>query len=147
MKELEDQKFLRRYARQDYNKNRIEQFNKLLDEAIQTFGVCFFTVVTCLYLYSKPLVLQLGLQISVHRLHTETFQRQTAFQLELDDVSRERHDEVLDVSRMSESEREVRAVNGIFIFKIPHSTYDCSSSLRKYLRRVVRNSSCPLFGL
>ena len=31
------------------------------------------------------------------------------FQLELDDISRERHDEVLDVSRMSELEREVRA--------------------------------------
>jgi hypothetical protein len=52
---------------------------------------------------------QVYLQISVHRLHTETFQRLTAFQLELDDVSRERHEEVIDVSRMSESEREVRA--------------------------------------
>ena len=145
MKELEDQKFLRRFARQDCNKNRIEQFNKLLDEAIQVFGVSLFGVVTCLYLYSKQLVLQLGLQISVHRLHTETFQRQTAFQLELDDVSRERHDEVLDVSRMSESEREVRAVNDIFRSKAPHSMYDCSSSLQKYLRRVVRN--CLLFGL
>jgi len=82
MKELEDQKFLRRFARQDYNKNRIEQFNKLLDEAIQTFG--------------------LNLQIGVLQ-HQTAFQR---FQLELDDVSRERHDEVLDMSRMSESERE-----------------------------------------
>ena len=46
----------------------------------------------------------MSLQISVHR-------RLTVFQLELDDITRERHDEVLDVSRMSELEREVRAIN------------------------------------
>jgi len=89
----------------------------------------------------KAIIFQLNLQISVLQ-HQTAFQR---FQLELDDVSRERHDEVLDMSRMSESEREVRAVNGIFRSKVPHSMYDCSSSLRKYLRRVVRN--CLLFGL
>jgi len=33
------------------------------------------------------------------------------FQLELDDVSREWHDEVLDVSRTSELEQEVRAID------------------------------------
>jgi hypothetical protein len=52
----------------------------------------------------KAIIFQLNLQISVLQ-HQTAFQR---FQLELDDVSRERHDEVLDMSRMSESEREVR---------------------------------------
>ena len=55
MKQLEDQKFLRRFARQDYNKNRIEQLNKSLDDAVQALGVSFFVVVTCLYLYLKLL--------------------------------------------------------------------------------------------
>jgi len=48
-----------------------------------------------------------NLQMSVHRLHTETSQVMKNTFLELDDVSRERHDEVLDMSRMSEKEREL----------------------------------------
>jgi hypothetical protein len=51
-------------------------------------------------------IMQVSLQISVHR-------RLTQFQLELDHVSRSRHGEVLDVSRMSGLEREVRAVFNI----------------------------------
>jgi hypothetical protein len=46
--------------------------------------------------------------MDVRRLHTETSQVVKHALLELDDVSRDRHDEVLDVSRMSEKEREVR---------------------------------------
>ena len=39
MKHLEDQKFVRRYSRQDDNKSRITDYNKRLDEAIVHFGV------------------------------------------------------------------------------------------------------------
>jgi hypothetical protein len=46
MKQLEDQTFLRRFARQDYNKNHIEQLNKSLDDAVQALGVGFLVVVT-----------------------------------------------------------------------------------------------------
>ena len=81
---------------------------------------------------------QVYLQISVHCLHRETFQRLTVFQLELDDVSRERHEEVIDVSRMSESGREVRAAM-FFRSKSGYSRWNCGSSLRKYLRRVVKH--------
>jgi len=87
VKDLEDQNFLTRYAHQDDNKGRIESSTKLLDEAIELF--------------------EMNLQMSVHRLHTETSQVMKNTFLELDDLSRERHDEVLDLSRMSEKEREL----------------------------------------
>jgi hypothetical protein len=87
VKDLEDQNFLTRYAHQDDNKGRIESSTKLLDEAIELF--------------------EMNLQMSVHRLHTETSQVMKNSFLELDDISRERHDEVLDLSRMSEKEREL----------------------------------------
>jgi len=87
MKDFEDQKFFRRYARQDDNKGRIAQLNKLLDESIVLFGV--------------------NLQLSVHRLHVESSHCIKSTFVELDDVSRERHGEVLDISRMSEKEREL----------------------------------------
>jgi hypothetical protein len=87
MQNLENQKFVRRYARQDDNKSHIERHTKLLDQGIWSFEV--------------------NLQMSVRRLHTETSQVMQNTFLELDDVSRERHDEVLDVSRMSEKEREL----------------------------------------
>jgi hypothetical protein len=86
MRDLETQNFVRRYARQDDNKGRIERFTKLLDEGILLFGV--------------------NLQISVYRLHTETSQVVKNTLLEWDGVSRERHNEVLDVAQMSEKERE-----------------------------------------
>jgi hypothetical protein len=41
MKDLEKQNFIRRYARQDENRSRVEEQTRLLDEAIQRFGVSF----------------------------------------------------------------------------------------------------------
>jgi len=78
MKDLEKQNLIRRYARQDENRSRVEEQTRLLDEAIQRFGW--------------------KLEISVFRL-----------QMELDGASRERHDEILVHSRMSDRERELLA--------------------------------------
>jgi len=76
------------------------------------FGVSFFGVITYLHFYLKGSVFQVCLQMNDHHLRTEMFQRLTAFQLELDDVSRERH-EVIDVARMSEPHWEVPAADFI----------------------------------
>jgi len=89
MKQLENQKFVAQYSRQDDNKSRISDYTRRLDEAIIHFGV--------------------NLQISVLRLHAETSSIMKSTFLELDVVSRARHGEVLDVSRMSVKERELLA--------------------------------------
>jgi hypothetical protein len=75
LKQLEDQGPIQRYARQDDNRNRIEQFNKPLDEAILVFSVSFLVIprADVLIQESKLLLLQVGLQIG----------RLTVFQLEL----------------------------------------------------------------
>jgi len=87
MKELKNKHPIRRLALQDDTKSRIEEQTQLLDEAIQRFDM--------------------NLQISVLRLHTETSLCMKGSFLELDDVCRERHDEVLVQSRMSAKEREL----------------------------------------
>jgi hypothetical protein len=63
----------------------------------------------------KTLVCQVNLQISVFRLQKEASQSAMGIKgalLELDGVARERHDEVLDSSRISDKEREVRTIFG-----------------------------------
>ena len=57
------------------------------------------------YFYILISIVQVNLQMSVLRLQIET---KLTF-LELDNVSRGRHGEVLEVSQMSEKERQVRA--------------------------------------
>jgi hypothetical protein len=67
------------------------------------------------WLTPKTLVCQTNLQISVFRLQMETSQSAMGIKgalLELDGVARERHDEVLFVSGISDKEREVRTIFG-----------------------------------
>ena len=45
MKQLEAQGFIKRYACQDDNKDRIAQFDKALDKALLEFSVSFLDVV------------------------------------------------------------------------------------------------------
>jgi DNA-binding MarR family transcriptional regulator len=112
MKELEKQNFIRRYAQQDESKSRIEEQRKLLDEAEKRFDVSFADVLDAYWLTPR-LVCQTNLQISVFRLQMETSQSTMRIKgalLELDSVARERHDEVLFLSGMSDKEREVRTI-------------------------------------
>ncbi|KAJ6582400.1 hypothetical protein B0H19DRAFT_1229370 [Mycena capillaripes] len=74
-----------RFARQDRNKSQVEEYGRLLDEALRDFSI--------------------NLELSMHRLHLESAaadQKRHAAMLAAD---RKRHAAVLDVSRMSESER------------------------------------------
>jgi len=106
------------YIRQEANKNRIEQSNKLLDDAVRLFEV--------------------NLQMSI-----------LLSQIELDDVSRGRHSEILDVSRMTEKEREQlltklfdharfgsRALF-FFFFLFSNATHEASSSDRRSTRHSI----------
>jgi hypothetical protein len=100
MKRLEDQGRFRRFARQDNNKITIEDLTKSLEDAMETFDVSFLGLILVLKLLRAS---QTNLQLSVYRLQMEA---RSVF-VELDQVSRERHGEVLDVSRTSGKEREV----------------------------------------
>ncbi|KAJ7229678.1 hypothetical protein B0H12DRAFT_223279 [Mycena haematopus] len=73
-KELQKENFFERLARQDRNKSKVDEHEKLLDEAMKHFSMT--------------------LEISILR-----------FQLESVAADQERHVAVLDVSKMSESER------------------------------------------
>jgi len=122
LNQLQGQGFIERYARQDDNKDRIGQFNKVLDEALLEFSVSFVGV-QLLYLYIKLLSPQMNLQLSVLR-------RLMEFQL----ASGERLDEVLDASRTSESERGVRVVDVSRFEFLNINVSHCSSFWQKYLR-------------
>jgi hypothetical protein len=65
MKQLQGQGLIKRYARQDDNKDRVEQFNKVLDEALQEFSVSFLDVelVICSYTLLKIIVISDNLAI------------------------------------------------------------------------------------
>ncbi|KAJ7923357.1 hypothetical protein B0H13DRAFT_1980437 [Mycena leptocephala] len=71
---LKKENIWERFARQDRNKSQVEEYGRLLDEAMLHFSM--------------------NLELSLHRLH-----------LELAAAEQKRHADVLDVSRMSESER------------------------------------------
>ena len=102
MKELENQGLFRRYAHQDENKAHIDEEAKLLDEAMQRFDVSFQVT----FVVDSPhirVTAQINMQISV--LHEQLCMKSAL--VELDGVSRERHDEILVVSQMTGKEREV----------------------------------------
>jgi hypothetical protein len=99
MRRLEDQGFITRYARQDDNKRRIEEFTKSLEEAIEAFSVSRLASLPTNAILKRCSYHQLNLQMSVHRQFI-------TFQVDMD----ERHGEVLEISRMSETEREVRVI-------------------------------------
>lgn len=96
---------LEKYARQDHNKGKIDALNRRLDEAIEGFSVRDLSVCAVLTrTRCNGFDLQMSLQLSAHRLHYESALRLISLEV----TSRHRHGEILDVSRMSESEREVR---------------------------------------
>jgi len=65
MKQLQGQGLIKQYARQDDNKDRVEQFNKVLDEALQEFSVSFLDVELgiCSYTLLKIIVISDNLAI------------------------------------------------------------------------------------
>ncbi|KAJ7127073.1 hypothetical protein C8R44DRAFT_979770 [Mycena epipterygia] len=73
-KGLKKENLWERFARQDENKSKVEEYGRLLDEAILLFSF--------------------NLDLGIHRLHLESAA-----------ADQKRHAAVLDVSRMSESER------------------------------------------
>ena len=40
MKQIEEMKFVKRFVRQDKHKDKIEQYDKLLSDAMEHFNVC-----------------------------------------------------------------------------------------------------------
>jgi biotin-(acetyl-CoA carboxylase) ligase len=91
---------MKRYARQLENKDEIVKYEKLLDEALIMFGVCLPRYLRNGHFRIVASFIQVSLQISIHRRLT-ILQRETS----------ERHGEVLDVSRITDSEREVRWID------------------------------------
>ncbi|KAJ6548865.1 hypothetical protein B0H19DRAFT_1265656 [Mycena capillaripes] len=72
--EFEKEKPWQRFARQDRDKSQVEEYGRLLDEAMLHFSI--------------------NLELSIHRLHLESAA-----------ADQKRHTAVMDISRMSESER------------------------------------------
>ncbi|KAJ6548863.1 hypothetical protein B0H19DRAFT_1074667 [Mycena capillaripes] len=72
-----------RFARQDRNKSQVDEYGRLLDEALRDFSI--------------------NLELSMHRLHLESAA-----------ADQKRHTAVLEVSRMSESERLTRKQTRLF---------------------------------
>jgi hypothetical protein len=70
----------------------------------------------------------MNLDLSVLHAQSETSQCMKLTFSELDDVCRERHDEVLGVAQMTEKEREVRAGN---FPNIKRSVFDIAAAPRE----------------
>jgi hypothetical protein len=101
METLEKQGLFRRYAHQDENKARIDEAARQLDEAIQRFDVSFKTIL--LSLLADRQLAQTNMQIGVLLKQ----QRMWGALVELDDLSRDRHGEILGAAQTSSREREV----------------------------------------
>lgn len=92
MKRVEEENFVKRLSRQDIHKNQLQKFDKLLSEAMENLNVCLCE----LYELSVAILHQINLQMNTLQM-----------QLDAALVYQQKHAELLDVSHMSESERQV----------------------------------------
>jgi hypothetical protein len=100
MTQLENQGLIQRFSHQGVHKDRIEAFNKSLDNAYESFNVSFIT---------ETLVPETNLQMSVNHPHTGTAHHlaNTVEDVkELDSIIRQPRG-VVDVSLLSDKEWEV----------------------------------------